>query len=348
MREIIGNTTATPYPRPDWNQTDATRADFIKNKPTVYTLEYKATYTETEKKAIIGILDQISADSGRYVIQINVEGTGSCAGSYLKAGITSMVIGLMCDSDGTLWAYKITATKNLLVTSAEVVQTATTLEDYATKNYVEEFVDALDTTIVDGKLYLTQDGEIISSGLTLPTSEGGGTADGGTPLSMPMIRFANACFGGNIISTVVSEENPLKLTVEIVGGGPLQVGDALQACVRKSYKYGIYNKDGECLGSRAKHKLRRFAQYTITEDDIGKRFLTLTLTARQGTSEEHALFHSGGQNQADNLSTIYLRIRRPKGALQDNTSGMTVDAEFSNIVTIWKRYCSEVKTVTIK
>lgn len=33
MREIIGNTTATPNPRPDWNQTDATKADFIKNKP---------------------------------------------------------------------------------------------------------------------------------------------------------------------------------------------------------------------------------------------------------------------------------------------------------------------------
>jgi hypothetical protein len=31
--KIIGNTTATPNPRPDWNQTDATKADYIKNKP---------------------------------------------------------------------------------------------------------------------------------------------------------------------------------------------------------------------------------------------------------------------------------------------------------------------------
>ena len=30
---IVGNTTATPYPRPDWNQTDETKADYIKNKP---------------------------------------------------------------------------------------------------------------------------------------------------------------------------------------------------------------------------------------------------------------------------------------------------------------------------
>lgn len=35
MREIIGNTTATPNPRPDWLQTDENKADYIKNKPTV-------------------------------------------------------------------------------------------------------------------------------------------------------------------------------------------------------------------------------------------------------------------------------------------------------------------------
>ena len=33
MAKIIGNTTATPMAIPDWNQTDATKADYIKNKP---------------------------------------------------------------------------------------------------------------------------------------------------------------------------------------------------------------------------------------------------------------------------------------------------------------------------
>lgn len=33
MAKIIGNTTATPNPRPDWNQTDEKKADYIKNKP---------------------------------------------------------------------------------------------------------------------------------------------------------------------------------------------------------------------------------------------------------------------------------------------------------------------------
>lgn len=33
MAKIIGNTTATPYPRPDWMQDDESKADYIKNKP---------------------------------------------------------------------------------------------------------------------------------------------------------------------------------------------------------------------------------------------------------------------------------------------------------------------------
>lgn len=37
MAKIIGNTTATPNPRPDWHQTDSVKADYIKNKPDIYT-----------------------------------------------------------------------------------------------------------------------------------------------------------------------------------------------------------------------------------------------------------------------------------------------------------------------
>ena len=35
MREIIGNTTATPYPQSNWEQNDSAKPDYIKNKPTV-------------------------------------------------------------------------------------------------------------------------------------------------------------------------------------------------------------------------------------------------------------------------------------------------------------------------
>ena len=35
MSKIIGNTTATPNPRPDFKQVDETKADYIKNKPVI-------------------------------------------------------------------------------------------------------------------------------------------------------------------------------------------------------------------------------------------------------------------------------------------------------------------------
>lgn len=33
--KIRGNTIVTPVPKPDWNQTDPTKADYIKNKPDI-------------------------------------------------------------------------------------------------------------------------------------------------------------------------------------------------------------------------------------------------------------------------------------------------------------------------
>lgn len=39
MPKIIGNTTTTPMAVPDWNQTDETKADFIKNKPDIAGLQ---------------------------------------------------------------------------------------------------------------------------------------------------------------------------------------------------------------------------------------------------------------------------------------------------------------------
>ena len=35
MAKIIGHTTATPTPVSDWNQTDNTKSDYIKNKPDI-------------------------------------------------------------------------------------------------------------------------------------------------------------------------------------------------------------------------------------------------------------------------------------------------------------------------
>jgi hypothetical protein len=37
MPKVIGDIVGVPNPKSDWNQTDETKADYIKNKPDIYT-----------------------------------------------------------------------------------------------------------------------------------------------------------------------------------------------------------------------------------------------------------------------------------------------------------------------
>ena len=53
MAKIIGNTTATPNPRPDWTQTDSTKADYIKNKPEFANVATSGSYNDLTDKPII-------------------------------------------------------------------------------------------------------------------------------------------------------------------------------------------------------------------------------------------------------------------------------------------------------
>ena len=52
MVKIIGNTTATPNPRPDWEQADESKADFIKNKPYIPMVD--STYNPASENAQSG------------------------------------------------------------------------------------------------------------------------------------------------------------------------------------------------------------------------------------------------------------------------------------------------------
>lgn len=56
MSKIIGNTASTPYPIPDWNQTDPTKADYIKNKPTIDGVPI-ITITTSEQSIILTSYD---------------------------------------------------------------------------------------------------------------------------------------------------------------------------------------------------------------------------------------------------------------------------------------------------
>lgn len=47
MTKIIGNVVGLPSPRSNWNQTDETKADFIKNKPDI-----DAEMSDTSENAV--------------------------------------------------------------------------------------------------------------------------------------------------------------------------------------------------------------------------------------------------------------------------------------------------------
>ena len=44
--KIRGNTIGIPNPQPNWDQTDSTQADYIRNKPTEYVIVGQSKYAE--------------------------------------------------------------------------------------------------------------------------------------------------------------------------------------------------------------------------------------------------------------------------------------------------------------
>lgn len=159
--------------------------------------------------------------------------------------------------------------------------------------------------------------------------------DAGSPKTeMPQIRFAGAIYR---TGKVVSADNPLTLSVEIVGGGSLQAGDKLQICAKRTYKYS----DRQIK----KQKLRQQLTKEITYEDIGKRFLTITTN----DTVDGWLFkndrNSTINSELDTQSAFYLRIKR---VTKYNGDGDECDAIFSNIVTVWKTYNPNTYEVNIK
>ena len=159
-------------------------------------------------------------------------------------------------------------------------------------------------------------------------------------LEMPQIRFTSATYTN--IDKTVNADNPLTLTVEIVGGGALQVGDILQICAKRTYGY----KKADMTPYR-KQKLRQQCQYDITEEDLDKRFISVSTDDLVGSWLFKNDRNSVVDMEIDTFSPFYLRIKRPiyKEVDGENTK---VDAKFSNVITVWKTYNYSTGEVSIK
>lgn len=181
--------------------------------------------------------------------------------------------------------------------------------------------------------------ECIEMAEKLPEAGGGSSG-----FKMPQIRFANVQdFNGAMYLT---EGNPFTFTVEIVGGGDLKEGDLLQICVRRKYLY----KDKESEVIKHKWKLRSVVQREITNEDFGKRFLSINVTLGSVESNGNWLFRNdrnplNSDGTIDTHSYMYFRIKR---VTQYGDDGKECNAIFSNVEKVAKTYAPHTKHLTIK
>lgn len=134
---------------------------------------------------------------------------------------------------------------------------------------------------------------------------------------MPTIRLVSTKDTDGTM--VVSEGNPLTLTVEITRGS-LQVGDQIQLCTRKLYTYN--------QGAQHRYKLRTFKNYEITEENKNETQFRITIST---TKEIREMLRGGGDKSANskhNYYPKYLRIRRGIKADEGETE---YTAKFSNV-----------------
>lgn len=75
MAKIIGNTTATPNRRPDWAQTDATKADYIKNRPEKAIVIDESSTDEqyATAKAVYDYVSENSSSAQTEIVKIATE-----------------------------------------------------------------------------------------------------------------------------------------------------------------------------------------------------------------------------------------------------------------------------------
>ncbi len=135
-REIIGNTTTTPNPQSDWEQSDATKPDYIKNKPEIL--------TETDVKQIIAETGGGGGGGTTIIVQADWAQTDSTKSDYIKNKPTIAV-------DGALSTTSTNPVQNKVVSQelAEISESHNTLaDDYRNhKNEYEQSVDIIGTAL---------------------------------------------------------------------------------------------------------------------------------------------------------------------------------------------------------
>lgn len=310
-------------------------------------IDYHYAQTRERIPIVAGNNIEFELDEENQVVKINATGGGSAPSddsivgtwvfnwtlNLLDIALNSFEFAFKVTEQGTTYAFNEFAIDETYVNFYG--------EDYAIDEAYTDGLGWREETYRTIEILEEPTDEVFISWLKANATKQGGSSSGSN-FEMPQIRFSTAT-GSTENETpmlYVDADNPLKLTVEIVGGGALQVGDQLQVCIRKRFN-GCHGND-----YRRKYKLQRFAEYVVTEYDLDKKYLTVQVLFDEPIGKAfRGLFRDG---MAKGLAPLYLRIRRPKGIMQSNGSGQTVDAEFSNIVTIWKHSIRGTQSIRIQ
>ena len=149
---------------------------------------------------------------------------------------------------------------------------------------------------------------------------------------MPIIRFVSLSSANGRLHNPTA----LHFTIEIIGGGPLRMGDYLELCAMRTCK----RPESDRSAGKKRQRLRKL--YSRFIDDTGQKTIILEIPGedmRMLFKNDRKLAESG-----DCRSPIYLRIKRPFFDAYGNENF----AKFSNIIRLEKSYSLNHRILTVK
>lgn len=155
--KIIGNTTATPTPRSDWNQADEAKADFILNKPALGSIAEKDVIEKndlaSDVQTSLGKAD-VALDSAKTYTNITVSSHNTSTSSHndirdLISGLTTRLNALANSDDTTL--DQMAEVVSYIKANRDLISQVTT-----NKVNVADIIDNLTTNVAEKPLSAAQ------------------------------------------------------------------------------------------------------------------------------------------------------------------------------------------------
>ena len=149
MAKVIGNIVGVPNPKSDWNQNDATKADFIKNKPTKLSqFENDCGFSKDDATFVVTFDGDKSNQSFNEIAEAITTGKRIVMGDSVDSSIRYGCLYSSCDSrEIRLVAWIPPANGAMYAVCTNNNQWVITYESYATRLEFDERMAAIESTL---------------------------------------------------------------------------------------------------------------------------------------------------------------------------------------------------------